>query len=84
MVKMGCGSQDGGIDLIMSDEWMEEEMLADKMQDRMFLLRMASSLFKGMTVAEFNERFKGMNSCAIRKYFQIILAERKQFGGPVA
>lgn len=47
-VKLGCGSQDGGLDSIMTEEWMEEERLANKMRNRLHILKMLSILHPGI------------------------------------
>lgn len=80
-VKLGCGSQDGGIDSIMTEEWMEEEMLANKMRTRLHILKMLSILHPGITVAEGNERFKGMSEVALLNYIDLMMTVRRQLRG---
>ena len=82
-VKLGCGSQDGGIDSIMTEEWMEEEMLANKMRNRLYILKMLSILHPGITVAEGNEMFKGMSEMALLNYIDLMMTVRKQLRGEV-
>ena len=57
---------------------LEEELLADKMQDRLFLLKLAASLYSGMTVCEFNRRFGGMNQETLSRYLRLMYITRKQ------
>ena len=82
-VKLGCGSQDGGIDSIMTDEWIEEEMLADKMRMRLHILKMLAILHPGITVAEGNELFKGMSESALLDYIDLMIKVRRQLRGEV-
>ena len=58
---------------------LEEELLADKMQDRLFLLKIASSLYSGMTVSEFNRRFGSMDQETLSRYLRLMYITRKQF-----
>ena len=74
-------SLDGGIDKIITDKWMEEEALADKMQSRLFIFKMIASLHPGITVHEFNELFNGLRECKIYDYIAVMRATRKQLGG---
>lgn len=80
-VKLGCGSQDGGLDSIMTEEWMEEERLANKMQVRLHILKMLSILHPGITVAEGNELFKGMSEVALLNYIDLMMTVRRQLRG---
>lgn len=74
-------SLDGGIDKIVSDKWMEEEALADKMQSRLFIFKMIASLHPGITVYEFNELFGEMSECKMYDYIAIMRTVCKQLGG---
>lgn len=79
--KQGCGSEDGGIDMIVTDEWMEEEVLADKMQNRLFILKMIAALHPGMTVVEYNQTFGRLTESRMLDYIHLMRAARKQLRG---
>ena len=57
---------------------LEEELLADKMQDRLFLLKIAARLYAGITVSEFNRRFGGMSQETLKRYLRLTFITRKQ------
>ena len=50
------------------------------MSNKEKLLRAVAHVFCGITVQQFNEKFKGMSAEQIHRYMVIVCAERRQFG----
>lgn len=51
------------------------------MVEKLKLLKAVAKVFCGITVKEFNEKFKGMSYDRIRRYIILVSAEKEQFGG---
>lgn len=50
------------------------------MDGKLKLLKAVAKVYHGITVAQFNEMFKGKSYDVIRRYLTLIKAEGEQFG----
>ena len=62
----------------MEETKLAIEKLEDKMLDKLFILKVVASLHKGITVAEFNQRFGGMTQDQLKNYVHLMVVTRRQ------
>ena len=55
--------------------------MMEKQKEKLKLLKAVAKVYCGITVAQFNEKFKGMNHDKIKRYLVLVQTERLQCGG---
>lgn len=55
-----------------------KSVVMERQRRRTMLLRAVLNVYGGMTVAEFNQRFNGIDEDTILRYLKIVEAERAQ------